>query len=184
MRLEIQGAPHRLLGCLLIALAAALAQNASTAGNGPVEVAVIFSRSPQQQAELNGLLKQQLHQARTPEQFGDRFGIDAGDLGRITNWLESEGLHVTYTARSRSYLICRSPASTAGERFAPPAVPADIQPLILSIQWTPSVGRALYSLDNNLPFSPQTISSTGLARQHLLQQAAAEDLASASASLA
>ena len=62
---------------------------------------ILFKRSPAQQAGLDRLLSDQqnpsspsYHQWLTPEQFGDRFGVSAGDASKVADWLRSEGFTV------------------------------------------------------------------------------------------
>ncbi len=40
----------------------------------------------------------------TPEQFGDRYGLTTDDLGKLTSWLQSEGLQVHDVARGRHWI--------------------------------------------------------------------------------
>ena len=40
----------------------------------------------------------------TPEQFGDRFGLSAGDLSKITTWLQSQGLTINHVARGKHWI--------------------------------------------------------------------------------
>src|SRR4051795_6568602 len=65
--------------------------------------------SDEQEAALEKLLEEQqdpaspnYHQWLTPEQFGERFGVNDADLKTITSWLESENLHVASVARARN----------------------------------------------------------------------------------
>jgi hypothetical protein len=67
--------------------------------------------SPSQQQALNKLLAQQqnphsryYHQWLTPAQYADRFGLSRNDVGRITNWLKSQGLDVLNVARGRNWI--------------------------------------------------------------------------------
>lgn len=53
----------------------------------------------------------------TPEQFGDRFGLSAGDLAKVTAWLESYGLHIDRTARGRHWITVSGSASRMGRAF-------------------------------------------------------------------
>lgn len=40
----------------------------------------------------------------SPEQFGDRFGLTANDMGKVVAWLESQGLKVNDVARGRHWI--------------------------------------------------------------------------------
>jgi uncharacterized protein (TIGR03437 family) len=44
------------------------------------------------------------HRWLTPEQFADRFGLTANDIGKITAWLQSAGLTVHDVARGRNWV--------------------------------------------------------------------------------
>ena len=44
------------------------------------------------------------HRWLTPEQFADRFGLSAGDIGKLTAWLQSEGLRVNDVARGSHWI--------------------------------------------------------------------------------
>ena len=50
----------------------------------------------------------------TPEQFGDRFGLSAGDLSKITTWLQSEGLKINDVARGRHWITFSGTAAQMG----------------------------------------------------------------------
>ena len=74
-------------------------------------VTLALKPSPQQQASLDRLLAAQqdpsspsFHQWLTPEQYGDRFGLSPGDIGKIVSWLRSEGLTVNDVARGRRWI--------------------------------------------------------------------------------
>lgn len=70
-------------------------------------VTLFFSRTAAQQAALDQLLVAQqtpgsahFRQWLTPAQFGQQFGLSAADLGKVTSWLSSQGLTVSYVAPS------------------------------------------------------------------------------------
>ena len=44
------------------------------------------------------------HRWLTPEQFGERFGLSAADIGKLISWLQSEGLQVRDVARGRHWI--------------------------------------------------------------------------------
>jgi len=96
-------------------------------------VTLIFRRSAGQQAELDRLLEElrspqspNYHRWLTPEQFADRFGLSPDDLAKLTGWLESQGLHVGYTARSRTYIGFFAPPGTPGALYFYPLAPCRI----------------------------------------------------------
>jgi uncharacterized protein (TIGR03437 family) len=98
---------------------------------GPVEnsfplsaMTLTLKPSAAQLADLNQLLLAQQDSASpnyrqwlTPEQYADRFGVSAGDLTRITAWLESQGFSVDYVARGRNYVTFSGTAQQAGNSF-------------------------------------------------------------------
>ena len=85
---------------------------------GPVDpamrlgrVTMIFSRTPQQQAELQSLLGElqdssspNYHRWLTPEAFADRFGLTQLDVDKIVSWLQAQGLTVEQVSRSRTWV--------------------------------------------------------------------------------
>jgi len=80
--------------------------------------------SPGQQAGLEELLREQqipaspnYHRWLTPEQFGDRFGLNRSDIARIAAWLESEGFQVEETARARNWIAFSGTAGQVARTF-------------------------------------------------------------------
>jgi subtilase family serine protease len=78
-----------------------------------------FKQTPEQQAALKQLLAAQqdpsspnYHQWLTPEEFGDRFGLNQSDIARISRWLELEGFSIIEVARGRNWI---SFSGTAGQ---------------------------------------------------------------------
>jgi uncharacterized protein (TIGR03437 family) len=66
---------------------------------------------PGKQMELEQLLQEQqdhtssnFHRWLTPEQFGDRFGLNVADYEKVLAWLQSTGLHVENRARARNWV--------------------------------------------------------------------------------
>ncbi|MDR3700043.1 MAG: protease pro-enzyme activation domain-containing protein [Candidatus Sulfopaludibacter sp.] len=53
----------------------------------------------------------------TPEQFADRFGLSAGDLDKIANWLRSEGLQIHNIARGRHWITFSGTADQVSRAF-------------------------------------------------------------------
>lgn len=87
--------------------------------NETISGSVDFRLSAQQHADLNTLLAQQqdpssplYHKWVTPEQYGSRFGLSTGDLAKVTDWLQSQGLTVTRVARAGTAVFF---AGTAGQ---------------------------------------------------------------------
>ena len=70
-----------------------------------------FNRSAAQQTALDQLLvaqqtpgSAQYHKWLTPAQFGAQFGLASSDIAQITSWLTSQGLTVTGTAHSSTFV--------------------------------------------------------------------------------
>jgi uncharacterized protein (TIGR03437 family) len=80
--------------------------------------------SAAQQTALEQLLAQQqdpgspnYHNWLTPEQYADRFGLSANDLGKVSNWIKSQGFAVTGTARGRNWLTFSGAAQQVKSAF-------------------------------------------------------------------
>jgi len=83
----------------------------------PMRVTIAFRLSQAQQADLDALLAGQEQRGSpdcqrwlTPEQFGSRFGLSAGDINRVTAWLQGEGFQVETLPASRNMLTFRGAA--------------------------------------------------------------------------
>jgi subtilase family serine protease len=77
----------------------------------PMRVTMNFKMTAAQQAELDALLTAQqqrgspdYHRWLTPEQFGSRFGLGQGDIGKVTAWLENAGFSVEGVPASRNMI--------------------------------------------------------------------------------
>jgi len=57
------------------------------------------------------------HKWLTPEQFGDRFGLSANDIGQVTGWLRSSGFTVHDVARGRCWITFSGTAAQASSAF-------------------------------------------------------------------
>ena len=75
------------------------------------DVTILFQPSSEQQAALDRLLTDQqnpsspqFHKWLTPEEFGNRFGVSAGDQSKVVAWLNSEGLTVGQMGRGRNWV--------------------------------------------------------------------------------
>jgi subtilase family serine protease len=74
-------------------------------------VSLVFKRTPEQDAAAEKFLEDlqnpkspSYHKWLTPEQYSDRFGLSAADLGKLTAWLQSQGFTVNRAARGRTQL--------------------------------------------------------------------------------
>ena len=117
-----------------------------------------FKPSTAQMAALERLLQDQqdpssrlYHAWLSPEEFGERFGISANDLGKVTGWLAAQGFRVEAVARSRTYITFSGTAAQVRDAFrtelhryrgsartyfansTEATIPADLEPLVSSI---------------------------------------------------
>ena len=90
---------------------AALDQGAREGAEKIGYATLVLQPSATQQAELETLLEQlnnrtsaHFRQWLTPEQFGDRFGLNTADYAKAATWLESHGLHIENRARARNWI--------------------------------------------------------------------------------
>jgi len=81
---------------------------ASTRLNG---ISLYFSRTAQQQADLDALLaaqqnpaSPQFHKWLTPEQYAARFGMAGSDLAKVQTWLEQQGFAVDSVSRGKDMI--------------------------------------------------------------------------------
>ncbi len=77
-----------------------------------------------QQADLEKLLAAQqtkgsssYQQWLTPEEYAQRFGVSGDDIGKITQWLEGEGLKVLSVARARNWIAVSGTAAQVEAAF-------------------------------------------------------------------
>src|ERR1017187_2159832 len=133
---------------------------------GPVDpgqlvngITLVFKRSASQQAALDQLLAEQqdptspnYHNWISPEEFAARFGLSSADVGRVTEWLRSQGFSVVYEARSRTYVTSSGTAAQVRGAFhtelhsyqvdgemhfaniSDPSIPAALEPVVQLIQ--------------------------------------------------
>jgi subtilase family serine protease len=88
---------------------------------------IYFSRSTQQQADLDALTaaqqnpsSPQFHQWLTPAQFGARFGVADADIAKTEAWLQSEGFTVQSVSPSRNSISFSGTAALATSAFGAP----------------------------------------------------------------
>jgi subtilase family serine protease len=74
-----------------------------------VGITLNFALTAEQKAELDALEKAQLtpgtaeyHQWLTPAEYAARFGMSAGDVQKVEQWLESQGFNIDRVANSRT----------------------------------------------------------------------------------
>jgi subtilase family serine protease len=90
-------------------------------------ITMYFQMSAAQRADLETLLKQQqdrsssnYHKWLTPEEYGDRFGINQADLEKISGWLTSRGFSISQSARSRTWVSFEGTAAQVRDAFQTP----------------------------------------------------------------
>src|SRR5262249_16767073 len=91
---------------------------------GMDRVILTLESSSEQKADLENLLAQQqdpssphYHQWLTPQQFGARFGISAGDVDNIVHWLQSQGMRITGISNGRREIEFAGTAAQIEEAF-------------------------------------------------------------------
>jgi len=101
---------------------------------GPVDpamslsyITMLLQPSAAQQVELKRLLEEQqdpaspnYHKWLTPEAYGDRFGLGANDVEKITYWLRAEGFSVVQVARGRDWIAFSGTAALIENTFHTP----------------------------------------------------------------
>jgi subtilase family serine protease len=53
----------------------------------------------------------------TPQQMGERFGLSAADIGRLTSWLTGQGFKVERVAKTRNFIVFSGTASQVRSAF-------------------------------------------------------------------
>ena len=91
------------------------------------DIVLLLKPSAKQQADLEQLLADQqnpssksFHQWLTPEAFGDRFGLSAGDHDKVAAWLRSENFAVNDAARGRNWVAFSGTAGQVSRTFRMP----------------------------------------------------------------
>jgi uncharacterized protein (TIGR03437 family) len=87
-------------------------------------VTLMLAPSASQQADLQKFLTEQQAPGSpnyrhwlTPEEYGLRFGASDADIGKITQWLEQQGLRVVSVARGRSWIAASGTAAQVEMAF-------------------------------------------------------------------
>ncbi len=148
---------------------------------------LVLSRSPQQQQAFEQFLADQqnpaspsFHHWLTPAEVGQRFGLADEDLATITNWLQSQGLHVNWIAPSHVFIGFGGQAATIGRAFqtelhyysvrgqqrlsvnSDPMVPAAILPAIKAVRGLYTIDeQPQHHLENVLSGSPEVTAGSG-----------------------
>ena len=131
------------------------------------QLTIVLARSPEQQAAFERFLSDQqtpgspeYHHWLTPEEVGERFGLAEQNVGDVTGWLRSQGLHVNWISPSRIFIGFGGTAADVGRAFqtelhsyrvdgverisvsSDPIVPETLAPVIDAI-------RGLYTLEEH-----------------------------------
>jgi uncharacterized protein (TIGR03437 family) len=87
-------------------------------------ITLALAPSASQQAELEKLLVAQQTPGSpdyrhwlTPEEYGQRFGVSDADLGKVTEWLQQQGLQVVSVARGRNSIAVSGTAAQVEAAF-------------------------------------------------------------------
>jgi subtilase family serine protease len=128
------------------------------------QMTLVLSRSPEQERELAALMSAQqdpasknYHHWLTPTEMGELFGLSQQDISRVTTWLESQGLHVSWVSSSRISIGFNGSAADVGKAFqtqvsyyrvngvqrfsisSPPMIPEALVPVVKAV-------RGLYTI--------------------------------------
>ena len=97
------------------------------------------------------------HHWLTPTEMGELFGLSQQDISRVTTWLESQGLHVSWVSSSRTSIGFNGSAADVGKAFqtqvsyyrvngvqrfsisSPPMIPEALVPVVKAV-------RGLYTI--------------------------------------
>jgi subtilase family serine protease len=86
-------------------------QGAAPASLPMENIQLVLKRSPEQEAALTELLREQqdpsspnYHKGVTPEEFGARFGASDHDIQAVTSWLQSHGLRILEVSPGRNII--------------------------------------------------------------------------------
>jgi uncharacterized protein (TIGR03437 family) len=87
-------------------------------------ITLTLASSASQQADLERLLVEQqtpgsanYHHWLTPEEYGQRFGVSDADIGKVTQWLQEQGLQVVSIARGRRSIAASGTAAQVEAAF-------------------------------------------------------------------
>ncbi len=87
-------------------------------------LAIHFTMSAQQREDLDQLIRQQqipgaaqYHRFLTPEEYGERFGLNPSDLAKVRNWLQNSGFTNIEVGRSRNFVSFSGSAANVQNTF-------------------------------------------------------------------
>ena len=88
-------------------------------------LSLVFSRTPEQEADLQALIASQRDPASpwyrkwlSPEEFGSRFGAADADIAKAQSWLENRGFTVEGVSRSKTRIIFSGTVEQVESSFA------------------------------------------------------------------
>ncbi len=88
------------------------------------QLTLVLTRSPQQEVALQTFLAEQqdlsspnYHHWLTPVEMGERFGLSQQDIATLSDWLQSQGLHVNWVSPSRMFIRFGGTAGAIGRAF-------------------------------------------------------------------
>lgn len=88
-------------------------------------MSIVFSRSAQQEADLQNLIaaqqnpaSPQYHKWLSPDDFAARFGLADADIAKVTQWLQRQGFTVDSVARSKNRINFSGTVLQAETAFA------------------------------------------------------------------
>jgi hypothetical protein len=168
------------------------ANDANDAGALPADESLnqftmVLARSAEQEQAFEQLLADQqnpssanYHHWLTPAEIGDQFGLSSADIGTITSWLESQGLHVNWVSPSRIFIGFGGAAMDVGRAFqtemhaykvkgeertsvaSDPMIPEALAPAIKSIRGLYTIPeKPSYRMEVRQADSPQVTTSNG-----------------------
>ena len=139
---------------------------------------IVLQRSPEQEAAFQKLLADQqdpaspdFHHWLTPAEVGARFGLADQDIETLSNWLQSQGLHINWVSPSRIFVEFGGAAADVGRAFhaelhsyrvdgeermsvsSAPTVPQALLPVIKAV-------HGLYTIENRPAVHMQAAEST------------------------
>jgi len=88
-------------------------------------LSLVFSRTPEQEADLQALIASQQDPASpwyrkwlSPEEFGSRFGVADADIAKVQFWLENRGFTLEGVSRSKTRIIFSGTVEQVESSFA------------------------------------------------------------------
>jgi subtilase family serine protease len=148
---------------------------------------LVLQRSPQRESDFARFLEEQqnpaspnYHRWLSPAETGARFGVTDQDIETLSNWLQSQGLHVDWVARSRVFLGFSGTAANVGRAFhtqmrsyrvdgeerisisSDPILPAALLPVVKAIHGLYTVeDRPAFQMDAAQAEAPDENSNSG-----------------------